>query len=161
MAIEVEAVYRKFGPMVLRRCRKLLGDESEALDATQDTFVQLLRAGERLHGEAISSLVYRVATNVCLNHIRSRKRRPAAPVDDLVAEIAGLDQPELRVLSRLGLRRLFAQEHESSAVIAVLHLCDGLTLEEVAEATGMSISGVRKRLQRLKKRLKETAPEHA
>jgi len=36
MTIDVDAYYRRYGPMVLRRCRKLLGQEQDALDAMQD-----------------------------------------------------------------------------------------------------------------------------
>jgi RNA polymerase sigma-70 factor (ECF subfamily) len=42
-AIDVEAVYRRYGPMVLRRCRTLLRDEERARDAMKDTFVKLVR----------------------------------------------------------------------------------------------------------------------
>ena len=42
MAIDVEAAYRRYGPMVLRRCRQMLRDEQQATDAMQDVFVQLL-----------------------------------------------------------------------------------------------------------------------
>ncbi|HEQ70853.1 MAG TPA: sigma-70 family RNA polymerase sigma factor, partial [Spirochaetia bacterium] len=43
MAIDVAALYQKYGPMVIRRCRQLLHDEEAALDAAQDTFVRALR----------------------------------------------------------------------------------------------------------------------
>jgi RNA polymerase sigma-70 factor (ECF subfamily) len=60
------------------------------------------------------------------------------------------------------LGRLLGSEPESSGVIAVLHLHDGLTLEEVAAEVGMSVSGVRKRLRRLQERLQELqAPSSA
>ena len=69
--VDVEALYRKYGPMVLRRCRHLLGDEDKALDAMQECFVRVLRSKERLNGDAPSSLLYCMATNVCLNILRS------------------------------------------------------------------------------------------
>jgi RNA polymerase sigma-70 factor (ECF subfamily) len=74
MAVDVERYYRVYGPMVLRRCRAMLKDEDAAVDAMQDTFVRVLRYGDRLHGKAPSSLLYTIATNVCLNAIRSRGR---------------------------------------------------------------------------------------
>ena len=46
MALDVDALYRKYGPMVLRRCRRLLIDEEQAMDAAQETFVKLLRYQE-------------------------------------------------------------------------------------------------------------------
>ena len=45
MAIDVENLYTRYGPMVLRRCRAMLRQEDEAADAMQDVFVRLL--GER------------------------------------------------------------------------------------------------------------------
>lgn len=155
MGIDVDEYYRRYGPMVLRRCRRLLADEEESVDAMQDTFVQLLRHQKRLTGAAPSSLLYRMATNVCLNRIRTRKRRPETPDADLLNRIADLKEPESRLMARLRLDRLFAEERTSTRTIAVLHLLDGLTLEEVGAAVGLSVSGVRKRLRRLRRHLAE------
>ena len=155
MAIEVETYYRRYGPMVLRRCRRLLKDEEQAVDAMQDTFVQLLRYQSRLEHESPSSLLYRMATNVCLNKIRSRSRRPETTGDDLLERIAELDELESKLTARNLLGRLFSRERTSTGAIAVLHLLDGLTLEEVAREVGMSISGVRKRLRPLRAKLIE------
>lgn len=154
MAIDVEGYFRQYGPMVLRRCRRLLRDEEVAIDAMQDTFVQLLRYQDRLRHEAPSRLLYRMATNVCLNRIRSRGRRPEDPDDALVAAIAVIDE-EPAHLARSLLERLFDREQPSTRVIAVLHLLDGLTLEEVAEQVGLSVSGVRKRLRPLRSKLEK------
>ena len=48
-----------------------------------------------------------------------------------------------------------AREKPSTRVIAVLHLVDGMTLEEVAREVGLSVSGVRKRLRMLKAHVRE------
>ena len=155
LAVNVEEYYRRYGPMVLRRCRRLLHEESHAVDAMQDTFVQLLRYQHRLEGTAPSSLLYRMATNICLNKIRSSGRRPEYARQDLVERIAKLDESESRVAARSVLDKLFAREKPSTRVIAVLHLVDGMTLEEVAREVGLSVSGVRKRLRPLRSRLAE------
>ena len=152
MAIDVEALYRKYGPMVLRRCRQLLRQEEKALDAMQDTFVQLLRHAERLTADAPSSMLYRIATNVCLNILRGDKRRPASGREELLMEIASVDEHEERSITRAFLDELFSREKESTRTIAVLHYVDRLTLEETAAEVGLSVSGVRKRLRALRKR---------
>jgi RNA polymerase sigma-70 factor (ECF subfamily) len=139
--------------MVLRRCRRLLGSEEDALDAMQDTFVQVLRHRDRLDARGPSSLLYRVATNVCLNRIRARGRRPEVAAGELLAGIAAQGDDEERSLARSLLATLFGGELESSAAIAVMHLVDGLTLEEVAREVGLSVSGVRKRLRKVQARL--------
>ncbi len=157
MAIDVEALYRRYGPMVLRRCRRLLGDDEKAWDAMQDVFVQLLRNEDRLDATAPSSLLYRIATNVCLNRLRSQSRRPEDPADALIDEIARVAADEPRSQARLTLDRLLgrAGESQSTAAMAVMHWVDGMTHEEVAREFGMSVSGVRKRLRLLQARIGE------
>ena len=159
MAIDVESYYRRYGPMVLRRCRKLLKEEEAAVDAMQDTFVQVLRYQDRLEDEAPSSLLYRMATNVCLNRIRSSKRKPEHSGDDVISRIADATEPEPRMTARNLIGRLFSKERSSTGAIAVMHLVDGMTLEEVAREVGMSVSGVRKRLRPLRSKLLELQGE--
>ncbi|MEE8441203.1 MAG: sigma-70 family RNA polymerase sigma factor [Spirochaetia bacterium] len=151
MAIDVEGYYRKYSPMVLRRCRFMLRDEERALDAMQDVFVELLRREKDLVHYAPSSLLYTIATNVCLNKIRRSKRRPETSDDEILQTIAGGESPEDEVLAAHFLERLFGREPESTRTIAALHYVDGLTLEETAKQVGMSVSGVRKRLRALKR----------
>ena len=59
--------------MVMRRCRKLLKDEELARDAMHEVFVRLLRFKDRLTDTYPSSLMYRMATNVCLDIIASNR----------------------------------------------------------------------------------------
>ena len=153
--LDVEALSRRYGPMVLRRCRRLLGDEEEALDACQDVFLRVIERRARLHGEYPSSLLYRIATNVCLNRLRDRRRNPVTRDETVLYEIARAGEPGGLSEARLLLDRLFGRHPESSRTMAVLHYVDGLTLEEVAEETGMSVSGVRKRLRGLRASLTE------
>jgi RNA polymerase sigma-70 factor (ECF subfamily) len=154
-----ELSYR-YGPLVLRRCRRLLRDDAEALDACQDVFVLLIERRNRMAVQYPSSLLFRMATNVCLNRIRDRGRRPeghAAGGDDeeRIYSIACAEEPGAQTEARLRLDRLFGRHPESSRTMAVLHYVDGLTLEQVADETGLSVSGVRKRLRRLRLTLKE------
>lgn len=151
MAVDVEQFYRKYGPMVLRRCRSLLRDEDMALDAMQDVFVQVLRRQESLHDTAPSSLLYRIATNICLNMIRKNKKAPMNAEDEFLHQIAGTDKPEERVVTGHFLDQIFEGQKEGTRAMAVYHYVDGMTLEETAELSGLSVSGVRKRLRTLKK----------
>ncbi len=118
-----------------------------------DVFVQVLTRADDLVDQAPSSLLFRIATNVCLNRIRSRKRRPEDADSDLLGEIAAQTDPAARSAARSMLDKLFRHEPADTAVIAVLHLHDKMTLEEVAAEVGMSVSGVRKRLAKLRTKL--------
>lgn len=153
-AIDLDAWYRRYAPMVLRRCSRLLRDEPQAVEAMHDVFVQILKRKDSLSQEAPAALLHRAATNVCLNHLRGQRRRPEDPQDELVLEIAAAgEDPESRLSTRLLLDRIFGREPDSTRTLAVLHLVDGMTLEEVASEVGLSVSGVRKRLRTLKARV--------
>jgi RNA polymerase sigma-70 factor, ECF subfamily len=148
--LDVEALCRRYAPMVLRRCRRLLGSEDEAMDVCQDVFVRVLQARSRLHAQYPSSLLYRIATNLCLNRLRDRRRHPTTPEEGLLDRIAAAHDPAGQREARSLLDRLFGRHPESSRALAVLHYVDGLTLEEVAREVGLSVSGVRKRLRGLR-----------
>ena len=153
--MDIDQLYRQYGPMVMRRCRQLLRDEDLALDATQDVFVRLIKRRDHLRADYPSSLLYRIATNLCLNRIRDAKKRKTSTDQKLLEQIADLDDAEGQIEARSVLARLFGLERETTRTMAVLHYVDGMTLEEVAGEVGMSVSGVRKRLRGLRALLKE------
>jgi RNA polymerase sigma-70 factor (ECF subfamily) len=130
----------------------LLQDEEHALDAMQDVFVNLLKSRTRLSGRFLSSLLYTIATNVCLNQIKQRRRRAESAGAGILETIAAGDDHVRDFIAREALDRVFRRERPLTRVIAVLHLVDGLSLEETARETGMSVSGVRKRLRQLRER---------
>ena len=161
MAIDIEASYTRYAPMVLRRCKRILGEhDAQAVDAMQEVFVLLLRHRGALQDSHLSSLLYTMATRVCLNIVRRRSRRPEVPDGDLVQRLACIPNAE-PLWARLALRALWQHFPPSTAMLAVRHWLDGLTLEEVAREAGMSVSGVRKRLRGLRETvaaLEEVAP---
>ena len=160
MTINVEQFYTKYGPMVLRRCRRLLQDEALSLDAMQEVFVQVLLKEKELSDSYPSSLLYRMATNSSIDIIRKRKRRLEETIsDDLVERIAVMDDSFDCIEHRSVLDRIFNREKTSTKLIAILHFVDGLTLEEVAKEVNMSVSGVRKRLRLLQEQAKEKTHE--
>src|SRR5690348_914941 len=120
--IDVEAYYRQFAPMVYRRCLFLLKKEEAALDLMQDVFVQLLRHQDSLRHQGPSSLLYTIATRLCLNQLH-RRRWEALP-----DEVAVSDRGESLVLARVLLDGIFQREKEDTKVMAVCHYVDGMTL---------------------------------
>jgi len=148
---DFDTLYRQFGPMVLRRCRFLLKNEEKALDAMQDVFVRLIERKEKI-SEVCSSLLYTMATNICLNKIRADKLR-SGPEFDVIAELvedssSSLDEEKIE--TSILLDCIFSERDSKDRQIAILHYVDGFTLEETAEKMKMSVSGVRKRLNKLR-----------
>lgn len=141
--------------MVQRRCEQLLRDPALASDTMQDVFVTLCKKQKDLEDRGLSSLLYRMATNLSLNQIRKRKSRSEDAKSDVLLQIAIADEAlGSRSEARSLLQRLFSQEPSEIGVTAVLHWVDGMTLKEVAQAQQLSVSGVRKRLAKIKENMR-------
>ena len=139
--------------MVLRRCRSILKDEDAALDAMQEVFVKLILNREKLTAQFPSSLLFRMATNTCLNMIRDGKSYPTDPSDAVLSQIAHFDDAHDRFELREYIDFLFKDEHASTRDMAYMHYVDGMTYDEVSQETGLSVSGVRKRLRTFQEKL--------
>ncbi len=150
--IDVEGLYRRYAPMVLRRCKSMLGDSDEAEDAMQEVFIKVIRAHDRLHGRYPSSLLYRIATNTCLNVLRAGKRRRSVADSELLEGLAAQDDLEERVLDKALASKVLTGESASTLKIVQLHYGEDRSLQETAAEVGLSVSGVRKRLDGVRKR---------
>ena len=150
--INIEACYEKYSPMIFRRCLGILKNEDDALDAAQDVFVKLLHHRQRLHDQFLSSLLYTIATNTCLN--RLRKQRRTSSQDTLDLSLAVNDREFERVEAGMLIDAILRSESESTRAICFMYHVDGMTLREIRKLTGLSISGVRKRLLAFKTRVK-------
>ena len=148
----VVRLYREWGPVVFRRCLRLLRDPEAARDATQEVFVKLVRESDRLSDpEATLQWVYRVATNLCLNQSRNARKRPQALDPEAALELAPAPTPSLPD-GRLA-RQILARFDARTQAIAVGVLVDGMEHEEMAGLLGIS----RKTVQRTVTRFLERA----
>jgi len=153
MNLNIEELYKKYGPMVLRRCRFLLKDEEKALDAMQDVFVNLIHNSEKIESTYPSSLLYRIATNICLNIIRSESRHPETIDSEIFNFIADYNDPAENIAANDLLDSIFRNEKSSTKEIAIMLYVDKMTLEQTAFQSGLSVSGVRKRMRMLKEKV--------
>ena len=82
----VEASYDRVHAL----CRRMLGNDEDALDAAQDALLAAVRALHRFDGRStFATWIYRIATNTCLDELRRRRRRPAVGLEQVV----GVDGP--------------------------------------------------------------------
>ncbi|MDR0475836.1 MAG: RNA polymerase sigma factor [Treponema sp.] len=152
MVIDVAAWYEKYGPMVIRRCRSILKDSDEAMDAVHDVFVNLLRRKMKIQDRFPSSLLYTMATNVCLNRLRKEKRKITWDFSARADESFSLDEGFSQVEANLLVEAILKDEPEMSRTICFMHYADGMTLKEIGEAVGLSAAGVWKQLDVFKHR---------
>jgi RNA polymerase sigma-70 factor (ECF subfamily) len=131
----------------------LLRDEAAAVDAMQDVFVEIVRRKDILEDRGACSYLWTAATRVCLNRIAANKRAPQPSDDDAaLQDIATATDATEHSMAANFLNRVFGREPPSTRVMATMFFLDGMTHEEIADAVGMSVSGVRKRLRTLKLR---------
>jgi RNA polymerase sigma-70 factor (ECF subfamily) len=149
-SVDAEGLYRRYGPMVLRRCRRMLRNEDTAADAMQETFVRVLRRQGDLVVAHPSSLLYRIATNVCLNVLRDSRRRPLISAEPLLPMLEGRDRLEERLLDSFVVEQVFSGAREGTREAAEMLFLEGRTLAETAREVDLSISGVRKRIRTLR-----------
>lgn len=155
---QIAELYGSLGPAVYRRCLKLLRDRDEARDATQDVFMKLVRDMDRLEDrETVMPWIYRVATNHCLNLIRSRRRAgEAVPPEDAPETLAdGAESPGTSYQDRVLARSVLARFDEGTQAVAVGVLVDGMEHEELARALGLSRKTIQRRLERFLSRARE------
>ena len=95
-ASELEVAFEQLRPQLTGYCYRMLGSAFEADDAVQETMLRAWRSFDRFEGRAaLSSWLYRIATNVCLTMLDGRSRR-ARPMD-----LGGPSAPEVADASTL------------------------------------------------------------
>ena len=143
-----EELVRRHRLATYRVALRMLGDESDAEDATQDAFVQAWRnLGGFRADAAFSTWMYRIVSNRCLNMLRARRRTEPLPDDreapasrpDRIAEARWqVDDLKLAIL------RLTPEQRAP----LVLRELQGCSYEEIAQSLDLSISAVKSRLHR-------------
>lgn len=151
----LDALLRRHHDRIFAVCRRLAGNEADALDATQEALIAIARGIRRFDGRAaFSTWAYRVATNACLDELRRRKRRPTPGLpDDLGSgdrsEVGAATAPGIDVLpDRLAIDAALALlPEEFRAPVVLRDLCD-LDYAEIAEALDIPPGTVRSRIAR-------------
>jgi RNA polymerase sigma factor (sigma-70 family) len=73
---EIEGIFKAHSPMVFRVCLRYAKDREEAEDLTQDVFLRIDGSLETFaRNSKLATWIYRIAVNICLDYLRSSKRR--------------------------------------------------------------------------------------
>lgn len=143
---------------------QMLGDGGDADDAVQETFMRAWRALSRFDGRSqLSTWLYRVCVNVCLNHIRKRKRHEASDLSDPRVPEATADpsQGSSDPARALEVRQLQGRIStaldglsESLRTTVVMVLVQGMPQKEAAEILGCSEGTIAWRIHEARRRLR-------
>ena len=138
-------------------CLRMLRDRDSALDAVQETFINVFRKADRFKAQAaFSTWLYRVAVNTCYDQIRKSKRKATLPLPDRVdpADPHSGDQLEAVELRPQIDEALAALQPEFRAAVVLVDL-EGHALETAANILAVPVGTVKSRLFRGRKILAE------
>jgi RNA polymerase sigma-70 factor (ECF subfamily) len=146
-------LYERTRDMAWRVLYRVVGNSPDLEDLLQESYLQLLKALKGYRGDArTTTFLHRVCVNVGLMHLRSKRRRPEDPVEDMPEQNAPSEQsPEMQaqVKQAYGLaQRALSQLSAEKADVFVYHELLGLKPEEIAELVDCPVNTVRSRLNR-------------
>lgn len=159
-----EQVARDFRARLLRFIRASVESTADAEDIVQDVLLRMHRSVQTLStGERLGAWLFQVARNAIVDHHRARGRRakvldPTFSLDAAADEVAARPDEDPRRFERDATRcldafvdRLDARYAEALRLVDI----DGLTHKAVAARTGLTVPGVKSRVQRARARLKK------
>ncbi|MGC8666757.1 MAG: RNA polymerase sigma factor [Chthonomonadales bacterium] len=171
-SLTFDALVAAYEKKIFNVVYRILGDYEEAADVTQEVFISAYKAYDRFRGDAkVFTWLYQIAINHCRNRLRQRGRaralkvesldEPRASADDVegpTREIADetfapeavLEEKELRERVLRAVETLPPEYRE----VVVLREMQGLSYNEIAEATHLSLDNVKTRLSRARAMLR-------
>ena len=160
-AVLMEEYQKKVYLLALRT----VGNQQDAEDMTQEAFLRAYRSIHSFRGDSkLSVWLYRLTTNLCIDLLRSRGRKPTVSltVEDNDEDTQELDVTDERydpeeIFQRRELQRAvqrgLAALPEDYRVILVLRELEGLSYAEIGEVLGLEEGTVKSRLFRARKKL--------
>lgn len=151
-------LYDRHAPYVQRVIRRVLGADVETADLLQDTFLAAFRGLARLREpDQFRGWIAQIA----INTVRSRlRRRRALRWLSFGAELPEVEVVALDPSARQALRRAYAILEklpvEERLVFSLCHL-EGMTMDELAQACGVSVATAKRRLARARERVEKLA----
>jgi RNA polymerase sigma-70 factor (ECF subfamily) len=160
---------RLFEKKVYNLAYRMSGNHEDASDLSQEAFLRVFQSLKDFRGQSsFSTWLYRVVSNVCLDELRQRGRRPTVSLDEPVAGDKGevmqrqvpdpapppdelAERTEIREVVQAGIEQLT----EEYRMVIVLRDLQGLSYQEIAEALDCSLGTVKSRLNRARFALKE------
>ncbi len=139
----LKEVFETHSQMLLRYAFKLTGDEDQAREAAQETFLRLLYANRRRVEDRVKRWLFTVCRNIIFDKKKKEKRMYRLKEDEVAG---GKDTAPLEVLekkqSRGVLLELMDSLSENQQEVIRLRFQSDFTYKEIADITGLSISNV-------------------
>lgn len=151
-----DEIFKRYHSRVAGICQRMLGSTQDAEEATQETFLKAYVALGRFNGSYyLGAWLGRIATNVCVDHLRSRSRSNLVALpedrDDLLTEVGPED---LVVGSHPRLHEAIREIQPLHASALALRAVEGMSHQEIAGRLQMSPAQVKALLHRARNSLR-------
>lgn len=159
------AIVDEYQKNVYNLALRMTGNPEDAQDMSQEAFIKAFNSLASFRGDSkLSVWLYRIVSNVCLDFLRSRKRRQTVSLnmDDGEGGTSELEIPDLsampeeelnRRLTREAVRKGLLSLPEDQREILLLREIEGLSYDEIAQALELEAGTVKSRIFRARKRL--------
>ena len=151
-----EEVARDYGRFLYNVAYRLSGNDDDAQDLVQEALLRVRRGLERYEPGSLEGWLARIVTNVFLDEMRRRKRRPTDALPDDPGRVLPPAPAADEVQSALSdeIQHALAELPEDFRVPVVLCDVSDLSYEQIAESTGVPIGTVRSRIHRGRRMLR-------
>jgi RNA polymerase sigma-70 factor (ECF subfamily) len=154
-----EEIYKAHSGKLYSLACRMLGNPTEAEDLLQEIFLSAHRKLDSFRGEsALGTWLYRLATNQCLDDVRSRAARSNQVTDTIDDDPALLDVRSRGIadqtVAKMDLERAVAQLPDRARAAFLLHDVQGLEHREVAEALGIAEGTSKSQVHKARLRLR-------
>jgi RNA polymerase sigma-70 factor, ECF subfamily len=147
---------QRYGPKLLAVAGRLLGSRADAEDAVQRAFLQCYAGAAGYDARwAVSTWLYRILTNICVDELRRRATRNAFDGPSAAGALSAAASNHRPPAAYLDLHRAFARVPREARVLLALRYVDGLSYGELARIRGISINTVKSQLGRGKALLRD------
>ncbi len=146
------ALYSRYAGDVYRFAHWLTGNSADAREITSETFVRVLAAAGEPRGESVKAYLFAIARN--LHRKQWRRSSITAVLDEAIADPA--HTPEEMVAAQDEFQRTMTAVqclNELDRTVILMRAEDELSYEDIAAATGLSVSAARVRVFRARERL--------
>ncbi len=160
-----EALVKEYEKNVYNLALRMTGNSEDAYDMSQEAFIKAYNSLTAFRGDSKFSVwLYRIVSNVCLDFLRSKNRRPTVSLstenddgEEVELDVADdSNSPELvleRGLTRDAVRRGLAALPDDHREILLLREIQGLSYDEIGEVLGIEPGTVKSRIFRARKKL--------
>lgn len=160
-----EALVKEYEKNVYNLALRMTGNAEDAADMSQEAFIKAYNSLSNFRGDSKFSVwLYRIVSNLCLDLLRSKKRRPTVSLsaenddgEEVELDVADESQsPETlleRKLTREAVRNGLESLPPEHREILLLREIQGLSYEEIAQALTLEAGTVKSRIFRARKKL--------